>query len=52
MHKRCSRIIGKMNGDSKFKCQACANQQMVVAEDCPGIELNGTSLEIVEKLSW
>ena len=35
--------------DSKFKCQTCMNQQMDIAEDYPGIELHGQSLEIVEK---
>ena len=38
--------------NSKFKCQACANQQVNIAEDCPGIELNGPSLEIVEKFCY
>ena len=41
MHKRCSSIRGKLKEDSKFKCQTCGNQQTDVAEDCPGIELNG-----------
>ena len=38
--------------NSKFKCQSCANQQVNIAEDCPGIELNGQSLEIVEKFFY
>ena len=39
MHKGCIGIRGKLKKDSKFKCQACANQQTGIAEDCPGIEL-------------
>ena len=39
MHKGCIGIRGKLKKDSKFKCQACANQQTDIAEDCPGIEL-------------
>ena len=49
VHKRCSGIRGKLKVDSKFKCQTCMNQQMDIAEDYPGIELHGQSLEIVEK---
>ena len=49
VHKRFSGIRGKLKKDSKFKCQTCANKQIHIAEDCPGIEMNGQSLEIVEK---
>ena len=33
--------------DSKFKCHTCGNQHTDIAGDCPAIELNGQSLEIV-----
>ena len=49
MHNKCNVIRGKLKKDSKLKCQACANQQTDIAGDFPGIELNGQSLEIVEK---
>ena len=49
VHRKCSGIRGKLKEDSLFKYQTCANQQTNIAEDCPGIELNGRSLEIVEK---
>ena len=54
VHKRCSgiRITPPPPRNSKFKCQSCANQQVNIAEDCPGIELNGQSLEIVEKFCY
>ena len=40
----------KLKEDSK--CQTCANQQTDKAEDCPGIELNDQSLEILEKFCY
>ena len=51
VHERCSRI-GKLKEGTKFKCQTCASQQTGIAEDCPGIELNRHSLEIVERFSY
>ena len=39
MHKRCSGISSELKGDSKFKCQAYANQQTHIEENCPSIEL-------------
>ena len=41
-----------MKEDSKFKCQSCANQQTNIAEDCPGVELNNQSHEVVEKFYY
>ena len=52
MHKGCSAIRSKLKEESKFKCQTCANEQTGIAEDCPGIELNGHFLEVVEKLCY
>ena len=49
MYKRCSGIRGKLKDDSKFKCQTCANQRIDIAEHCQSKELNGQSLEIVER---
>ena len=37
LHKRCNGIIGKPKEDSEFKCQTCANRQIDIAEDCPGM---------------
>ena len=47
MHKRCSSIRGKLKHNSKFKCQRPG-----ITKECPGIELKGQSLQIVEKLSY
>ena len=38
----------KLKEDSK--CQICAIQQTDIAEDCPGIELNDQSQEILKKI--
>ena len=38
-----------MKEGSKCKRQTHVNQQIDIVEDCSGIELNGKSLEIVEK---
>ena len=43
----CRKLAGINSIFCKFKCQTYANQQTDKAEDCPGIELNGQSLEIV-----
>ena len=40
-----------MKEDSTFKCQTCVDQRTDVA-DCSGAELNGQSLEIVEKFYY
>ena len=50
VHKRCSGITGKLKENSNYKRQTRSNQQTDIAEDCQDIELNGQSLEIVEKL--
>ena len=44
-------VLGKLKEDGKFKC---VKQQRGKGEHFQGIELNGQSLEIVEKffLSW
>ena len=52
MHERCSGIRGKLEKDSNFKCQSSANQHTRIAEDFPGIELNGQSLKIVENFCY
>ena len=52
MHKWCSGIRGKLEKDNNFKCQASANHHTGIAEDFPGIELNGQSLKIVEKFCY
>ena len=52
MHKRCSSIRSKLEEESKFKCQACVKQQANIVKVYPGIELNGQSLEIVEKFCY
>ena len=44
MHKRCSAITAKLEEASKFKYQACANQQTEIAGDCPGIELSDAKM--------
>ena len=49
MHKRNSANRGKLKEESKFVSQASANQQIDTAKNCPGMELNGQSLEFVEK---
>ena len=49
VHKRCSSIRGTLEENNTFKCQTYANQQTDKAENCPVIELNGQSLEIVGK---
>ena len=41
LHKRCSGIRDKLKEDSKYKCQAYANQQTGIPDDRPGIESNG-----------
>ena len=38
---------GRVKEDGKFNCEACANQQTDIAENCPGIKLNGQSLTLV-----
>ena len=48
VHKRYSGIRGKLKDDSKFKCQACENKPIHIAENCSGVELNSPFLEIVE----
>ena len=45
MHKICSDIRGKLNKDSKFKCQTGANHHKNSADDCPDIELNDQIME-------
>ena len=52
VHERCSGIRAKLEKDSNFKCQSSANQHIGIAEDFPGIELNGQSLKIVEKFCY
>ena len=52
MHQRCSGIRGKLKKDTKFKCQTFANQQAGIAQECLDTELNGQSIEIVEKLCY
>ena len=52
MHRIRSGIRGRLKEDSKFKYHKCANQPTDVAEDCPGIKLNGQSLEIAEKYCY
>ena len=52
VRERCSGITGKLEKDSNFKCQSSANQHTGIAEDFPGIELNGQSLKIVEKFCY
>ena len=52
VYKKCSVIRGKLKKDCKFKCQTCANQQTDIGEDFSGKELNGQSLEIVEKFCY
>ena len=44
-----SGIRGKLKEDSKFTCQACANQQADIAENCHRMEGICQPLEIVEK---
>ena len=43
-----SGIKKKIEGDSKFKCQACANQQGDVAKDYSSTESKGQSVEFVD----
>ena len=41
-----------MKEDSEFEYQTCAIEETDIPEECPGIYLNGQSLEIVEKLCY
>lgn len=43
-----SGIKKKIEGDSKFKCPACANQQGDVAKDYSSTESKGQSVEFVD----
>ena len=52
MHKRCSSIKSKLKEESKFKSQICVKQQANIVKVYPGMELNGQSLEIVEKFCY
>ena len=52
VHKWCSGIRGKLEKDSNFKCQASANHHAEIAENFPGIGLNGQSVKIVEKFCY
>lgn len=38
-----------MKEDITSECQTCVNQQTDLAEDSPGVESNGQSLEIVNR---
>lgn len=49
VHKRRSSIGGKVKEDITSECQTCVNQQTDLAEDSPGVESNGQSLEIVNR---
>ena len=49
LHKRHSGIRGELKEDNTFKCRACVNQQIDIAQDCPNIKLNSQSLEVVKK---
>ena len=52
VHRIWSGIRGTLKEDSKFKYHKCASQPTDVAEDCPGIKLNGQPIEIVEKYCY
>lgn len=49
VHKRYGANRANLKEESKFVCQANANQQIDTAKDCPGRELNRLSLEFAEK---
>ena len=51
LHKKCSRIRGKLKEDRKFKHQTRANQ-LADIENCTGIELNVQSPEIVKNFCY
>ena len=52
VHKKYSAGRAKLKEDKNFKCQVFANQQTNIAEDCPSIESNGQSLEIIEMFCY
>ena len=52
IHKRFCGIKGELKEDSEFEYQTCAIEETDIPEECPGIQLNGQSLEIVEKFCY
>ena len=52
VHNGFSGIRGELKEDSKFQFQLCVNQQIDIIKDCRGIEFNGHSFKILEKLPY
>ena len=48
VRKKYRVVRAKLKEDKNFECQAFANQRTDLAEDCPSIESNDQSLEIIE----
>lgn len=45
-------MVLEIKKERNFKCRTYVNHQTNKAENCPGIDLNDQSLEIMEKLCY
>lgn len=51
MHRRYRGNRGRLKQGDKFKCLIKASQKAFI-EDCPGVEFNEQSVEVVERFSF
>ena len=52
VHKRCSKIKGRLKADPSFKCDACTNNIMTISQDDPEVIIGNDKFEAVHSFRY
>ena len=52
VHKRCSKIKGRLKADPSFKCDACTNNIMTISQDDPEVIIGNDKFEVVDSFHY
>ena len=52
IHKRCSKIKGRLKEDPSFKCNACTNNIMTISQDDPEVTIGNDKFEVVDSFRY
>ena len=48
VHRRCSKIKGRLKADPSFKCNACTNNIITIPQDDPEVIIGNNKFEVVD----
>ena len=52
VHKRYSKIKGRLKADPSFKCDACTNNIMTISQDDPEVIIGNDKFEVVDSFHY